>query len=75
MSGTNHQLQLLVVIYLRENRVLDCAADAERKRQLAVDEFAPGETAEDVSEESLVRGDLRDATIVEQVRAGNADAA
>src|SRR4030088_1658807 len=74
-SGTTHQTHLLVVVSLREDRILDRALNAERKRQLAVYEFASGQTAEEVGEKPLVGGDLRGAAIVELVRAGHADTA
>src|SRR5712664_4695108 len=66
---------LVIVFSFGEDRILDRAADPEREGQLAVYQFASGQTAEGVGEEALLSGDLRDAAIVERVRAGNTDTA
>ena len=73
--GASHKFRLLIVVDLGEDGILYGAADAERKCQLAIYEFAPGQTAEGVGEEALLSGDLRHTPIVERVRAGNADTA
>lgn len=69
------QIHLLIVVDLGEDGILYGAADAEKKRQLAVYQFASGQTAKCVGEEALLGGDLRHTAIVERVRAGNADTA
>jgi hypothetical protein len=61
-------VHLLIGFSSGEDRIFDGAADPERKRQLAVYQFAPGQTAESVSEEALLGGDLRGAAIDSRVR-------
>src|SRR5258707_1357533 len=73
--GAYHEFRLLIVVDLGEDGILYGAADAKRKRQLAVYQFAAGQTAEGVGEEPLLSSDLRHTAIVERVRAGNADTA
>jgi hypothetical protein len=51
----------------REDGILDRAADAEGKGQLAVHQFASGQTAKSIGEEALLSCDLRGAAIVERV--------
>src|SRR6266852_4031486 len=69
------QADSLVIVSFGVDGILDRAADPERKGQLAVYQFASGQTAEGVGEEALLSGDMRGAAIVERVRAGHADIA
>src|SRR5437879_13718642 len=64
-----------MVFSFGKRRILDRAADPERKGQLAIHYCGSGQTSEGVREEALLGCDLRDAGVVDLVGAGAAHAA
>ena len=63
-----------MVFSFGKRRILDRAADPERKGQLAIYYCGSGQTSEGVREEALLGCDLCDAGVVELVGAGDAHA-